>query len=83
MPTKFLKFKQLKDLDVPHGRDRIRAMIKAGEFPAPVTFSPRVNRWVADEITAWAEGRIARRDAERAADPDRSEGASSRGPAAA
>jgi prophage regulatory protein len=45
--------------------------IAAGEFPKPVPLGPRSVAWVEDEVLAWQEAQIAKRDEKGAAESDR------------
>lgn len=38
-------------------------LIQAGKFPIPVPLGPRARGWVAAEVSAWIEGRVADREA--------------------
>ena len=41
--------------------------IAAGEFPKPIPLGPRSVAWLEDEVLAWQEAQIAKRDGPRAA----------------
>ena len=41
--------------------------IAAGEFPKPIPLGPRSVAWLEDEVVAWQEAQIAKRDGRRAA----------------
>jgi prophage regulatory protein len=43
-------------------RSAIYAEIQARTFPAPVKIGPRASAWVAAEVQAWIDSRIAERD---------------------
>ncbi len=59
-PVRMLRLPEVKQL-VGLGRSTIYAMVKRGEFPAPVPLGARAVAWVSTEVTAWLEGRIATR----------------------
>lgn len=40
-------------------RSKLYAMVRAGEFPAPVKLSSRAVAWRASEVHAWIEAREA------------------------
>jgi prophage regulatory protein len=45
-------------------RSAIYGLIKKGKFPRPIKLGPRSVGWVSSEINAWADGKVAERDAE-------------------
>ena len=49
------------------GRSEIYRRIAAGNFPAPIKLGERSSAWVASEVDAYIESRIAARDAKAAA----------------
>ena len=49
------------------GRSEIYRRIAAGNFPAPIKLGERASAWVASEVDAFIESRIAARDAKAAA----------------
>ena len=49
------------------GRSEIYRRIATGNFPAPIKLGERASAWVASEIDAFIESRIAARDAKVAA----------------
>ena len=59
---KFLTYDQLAEHDVPFTPKHIRDLIARGKFPKPVTFGPGKKRFIASEIEAWKQARIAERD---------------------
>lgn len=40
-------------------RTKIEDEIRKGNFPQPVRFGPRANRWVESEISQWIHDRVA------------------------
>lgn len=45
-------------LRVGLGRSHVLAMVKSGDFPAPVKLGARAVAWVESEVNAWIEARI-------------------------
>jgi len=44
-------------------RSTIYAAIEKGSFPRPISLGPRAVGWIEEEIDAWIEAQIAKRDA--------------------
>jgi len=61
---KLLAFSDLKAQGIPFTRQHIARLIKQGRFPAPIKLGVGTNRWIASEVDAWIEHRMADRDAE-------------------
>ena len=59
---RFLRMKQVAEL-VGYHPVHIRRLAKAGKFPKPVPLGERAVGFVEDEVIAWQEDRIAKRDA--------------------
>jgi len=59
----------IREVEKYAGRTKTQIMtsIKRGEFPKPLALSPRAKRWIEDEIVAWQNTQIAKRDGRRAA----------------
>lgn len=47
------------------GHTTLYLLVKQGAFPAPIALSPRRVGWLAHEVDAWIEARIAARDCGR------------------
>jgi prophage regulatory protein len=60
---KFIRFQQLKELGIPWTRVHVGRLVRAGEFPAPVTLGGNSIAWLECEIQAWAAARVASRPA--------------------
>lgn len=63
---KIIRKKQLLEL-IGLRRTALSDAIKAGRFPAPIKIGPRAVGWLAEEIAAWQQNKIADRDRARAA----------------
>ena len=61
--VRFLTFPELRSRGVPFCRDYVRMLVREGKFPRPVQISAKRIGWIEAEITAWAEARVAERDA--------------------
>ena len=59
----FLSVIRLPEVIARTGRCRssIYADVASGQFPAPVKLGPRSVGWIASEVSAWLEGRLAER----------------------
>lgn len=68
-PLRLLTMKQVTQL-VPFHRVYIYRLIARGEFPQPVKIGKRRNGWVASEVEAWIEARVAQRDDQLVRDDD-------------
>ena len=66
MLRKILRLPQVEEA-TGESRSTIYKRICDGEFPKPVKLGAKSVGWVEDEISAYNEARIARRDSERAA----------------
>jgi prophage regulatory protein len=66
MLRKILRLPQVEEA-TGESRSTIYKRISEGEFPKPVKLGAKSVGWVEDEISAYNEARIARRDSERAA----------------
>jgi prophage regulatory protein len=66
MLRKILRLPQVEEA-TGESRSTIYKRISEGEFPKPVKLGAKSVGWVEDEIAAYNEARIARRDSERAA----------------
>lgn len=64
MPNILLRRKQVEER-VNLSRSEIYRLVSLGRFPRPVPLGERVVAWVADEIDAWVEERIAARGERR------------------
>lgn len=60
MSSYVIRMSRLPD-HVGLGRSTIYEMIKAGDFPAPVSLGARAVGWLSDEVDAWIESRAAKR----------------------
>ena len=60
---RFIRFEELRERGICYSRDQIRRLVKNGSFPSPVPLTDAARRkaWVELEVTAWMEGRAARR----------------------
>jgi prophage regulatory protein len=68
MKMKLLSYNDLKPRrGIDYTRDRLRAKVKAGEFPAPISLSEGRIAWIEQEIDAWIEQRAALRKTKQAA----------------
>lgn len=61
-PKRLLRFGELK-AHAPHSKSSLYEMIAKGEFPKPVPIGPRAVAWIEDEVVAWQEAQIAKRNA--------------------
>lgn len=60
-----LSFEQLKpEKGIPHCRQHLHRLIKAGEFPRPVKVGLARNAWLESEVDAWLQKRVRERDAQ-------------------
>jgi prophage regulatory protein len=66
MLRKILRLPQVEEA-TGESRSTIYKRISEGKFPKPVKLGAKSVGWVEDEIAAYNEARIARRDSERAA----------------
>lgn len=62
-PSTFRKLLRLREVQTTTGlsRSAIYDLASRGHFPAPVKIGPRASAWVAAEIDAWIEHKIAER----------------------
>jgi prophage regulatory protein len=68
MKMKLLSYNDLKpQRGIDYTRDHLRAKVKAGEFPAPISLSEGRIAWIEQEIDAWIEQRAALRKTKQAA----------------
>jgi prophage regulatory protein len=58
---KLLRLPQVMER-VGYRRSKIFALVKAGDFPKPVSIGPRARGFVETEIDAWISERIRERD---------------------
>lgn len=58
----FLKIKQVQQL-TSLSRTSIQGLVAAGEFPQPVPVTERRRAFLASEVEAWLQSRVAIRDA--------------------
>jgi len=61
-PDYVIREDALKDV-TGYGRSSIWRMIREGRFPKPIPLGPKRKAWLASEIKAWQQERIAKRDA--------------------
>lgn len=61
---RFIRYQQLRERGIPWTRVHLNRLIKAGEFPAPVSLGGNSIAWVESEIDEWAEQRAAARKTE-------------------
>ena len=64
-PDRIIRRHQLKDL-TGYTPGHVYALIQKGEFPRPIKLGAQASGWLAREIEAWQQERIARRDAGKA-----------------
>ena len=43
-------------------RTAVWTLVKRGEFPQPVRYGPRCNRWLESEVDGWINERVAERE---------------------
>ncbi len=60
-PKKFMRRPAVKDT-TGLSASTLYDKMAAGEFPKPVPIGPRAVAWVEDEVLAWQERQIAKRD---------------------
>ena len=53
---KLLTFEEVSER-LTLGRSAIYAMVRRGEFPAPLKIGPRASRWPADVVENWLQDR--------------------------
>jgi prophage regulatory protein len=63
---RIVTFRGLAAKGIPYCREQIRRKAKAGEFPSPITLSPKRVAWVESEVDDWLAERIALRDTKAA-----------------
>ena len=63
----FVTRKGLVERGITYSDGYLLTLESRGEFPKRMYLSPRKVVWVSDEVSAWAEQKIAERDAEQAA----------------
>lgn len=56
-PRRLLRLPEVKH-QIGLGRTSIYSMIKAGEFPSPVSIGARAVAWDSAEVEAWIKSRI-------------------------
>lgn len=65
---RILAFEQLKpEKGIPHCRQHLHRLVRAGRFPKPVKIGIARNGWIEAELDEWLEKRIAERDGSEAA----------------
>ena len=64
MSQRIYRFPDLKPAGVPFHRVYVAKLEKQRKFPKHFNYGPNSVAWVADEIDAWVQARIASRDAE-------------------
>lgn len=62
-PRVFRQLLRLREVQTTTGlsRSAIYALASRGQFPGPIKIGPRASAWVAAEIDAWIERKIAER----------------------
>jgi prophage regulatory protein len=62
-PRTFRQLLRLRDVQSTTGlsRSAIYDLASRGHFPPPIKISPRASAWVAAEVDAWIERKIAER----------------------
>ena len=65
-PKPMLRLRAVKQI-IPYSTSTIYDRINKGAFPKPVPIGPRAVAWLEDEVLAWQEAQIAKRDGRRAA----------------
>jgi prophage regulatory protein len=66
---KFLREPELLTI-VPFSKPTLHRKVKDQSFPAPVKIGVRANAWLREEVEAWEQSIIAKRDARLAAQAD-------------
>jgi prophage regulatory protein len=64
---KFLRYPDFEPRGIPFCRVHIDRLEKRGKFPRRVHLGPGTVAWLAHEVEAWLEARIAARDKDTAA----------------
>jgi predicted DNA-binding transcriptional regulator AlpA len=65
---RLLSLAQVQQRGIPYCRDHLRRLVRAGKFPRPVEVGPGRIAWVEEEVDAYIEQVVAKRD-EQAAPP--------------
>jgi prophage regulatory protein len=65
--ARIYRYPDLRPAGVPYTRKHVTHLEKQDEFPMHVELGPNSVGWVAEEVDAWVEERIRRRDVRRAA----------------
>lgn len=61
-PKRMLRLRQLREI-IPYSTPHIYDLMSQGKFPRSVKIGANAVAWIEDEIIAWQEAHIARRDA--------------------
>jgi prophage regulatory protein len=61
-PKRFITRKQLREI-IPYSMQHIARLERQGKFPKRVALGPGRVGWLADEVQAWIDQKIAARDA--------------------
>jgi prophage regulatory protein len=64
---------------IPYCRDHLRRLVKAGQFPRPIELGARRIAWAEDEVDAYLEQLVAKRNATPEPEPDNEEEMAPRG----
>ena len=64
-PKRIYRYPDLKPAGVPFTRKHVNTLEGRGEFPERVWLGPNSCGWVADEVDAWVEEKIRRRNFEQ------------------
>jgi prophage regulatory protein len=59
---KLISQEGLKERGITLSKSQLNRMIKAGQFPKTVQMGFRKRAWLASEVDAWIEQRVAERD---------------------
>lgn len=63
MPKQYLRFCDLKALEIVHNRTTLARWIKKYGFPPGVLLGPNSRAWTADEVDTWLDARAAESEA--------------------
>jgi predicted DNA-binding transcriptional regulator AlpA len=71
---RLLTFTELqRQKGIPYCRDHLRRLVKAGQFPLPIVLGARRIAWSEDEVDAYLEKLVAKRNAAPEPEPDNKE----------
>jgi prophage regulatory protein len=77
---RLLTFTELqRQKGIPHCRDHLHRLVKAGQFPRPIELGARRIAWAEDEVDAHIANLLAKRNAAPEPEPDKKEGKPPRG----